>query len=90
MVDRYRKKIAAMVIQMAKDDPQLVKEMILKLRGSGEIEADDLRYPRTHLRHVARDHREESAEGTTLSLGGSFAPFAFAIADAIFSRSSKR
>ena len=29
---------------MAKDDPQLVKEMILKLRRSGEIEADDLRY----------------------------------------------
>ena len=44
MVDRYRKKIAAMVIQLAKDDPQLVKEMILKLRLSGEIEADDLRY----------------------------------------------
>jgi len=44
MIDRYRKKIAAMVIQMAKDDPQLVKEMILKLRRSGEIEADDLRY----------------------------------------------
>ena len=33
-----------MVIQLAKDDPQLVKEMILKLRLSGEIEADDLRY----------------------------------------------
>ena len=44
MVDRYRKKIAAMVIQMAKDDPQLVKEVILKLRRKGEIEADDLRY----------------------------------------------
>jgi hypothetical protein len=44
MVDRYRKKIGAMVIQLAKDDPQLVKEMILKLRRSGEIEADDLRY----------------------------------------------
>ena len=44
MIDRYRKKIAAMVIQMAKDDPQLVKEMILKLRRSGEIEAGDLRY----------------------------------------------
>ena len=26
MIDRYRKKIAAMVIQMAKDDPQLVKD----------------------------------------------------------------
>jgi len=44
MIDRYRRKIAAMVIQMAKDDPQLVKEMILKLRRSGEIEAGDLRY----------------------------------------------
>src|SRR5437763_6385522 len=44
MIDRYRKKIAALVVQMAKDDPQLVKEMILKLRRSGEIEADDLRY----------------------------------------------
>jgi hypothetical protein len=44
MVDRYRKKIAAMVIQLAKDDPQLVKEMIRKLKRSGEIEADDLRY----------------------------------------------
>jgi len=44
MVDRYRKKIAAMVIQMAKDNPPFVKEMILKLRRSGEVEADDLRY----------------------------------------------
>ena len=44
MIDRYRKKIAAMVIQMAKDDSQLVKEVILKLRRKGEIEANDLRY----------------------------------------------
>jgi len=44
MIDRYRKKIAAMVIQMAKDDPKFVKEMIQKLKRSGEIEADDLRY----------------------------------------------
>jgi hypothetical protein len=44
MVDRYRKKIAAMVIQLAKDDPEFVKEMIQKLKRSGEIEADDLRY----------------------------------------------
>jgi len=39
MVDRYRKKIAAMVIQLAKDDPKFVKEMIQKLKRSGEIEA---------------------------------------------------
>ena len=44
MVDRYRKKIAAMVIQLAKDDPKFVKEVIQKLKRSGEIEADDLRY----------------------------------------------
>jgi hypothetical protein len=44
MVDRYRRKIAAMVIQLAKDDPKFVKEMIQKLKRSGEIEADDLRY----------------------------------------------
>lgn len=44
MVDRYRKKIAAMVIQLAKDDPKFVKEMIETLKQSGEIEADDLRY----------------------------------------------
>jgi len=44
MVDRYRKKIASMVIQLAKDDPKFVTEMIQKLRRSGEIEADDLCY----------------------------------------------
>jgi hypothetical protein len=44
MVDGYRKKIAAMVIQLAKDDPKFVKEMIQKLKRSGEIEVDDLRY----------------------------------------------
>jgi len=44
MVDRYRKKIAAMVIQLAKDDPQFLKAMIQKLKRSGEIEADDLCY----------------------------------------------
>ena len=42
MVDRYRKKIAAMVIQLAKDDPKFVKEMMKKLKRSGEIEAGDL------------------------------------------------
>jgi hypothetical protein len=44
MVDRYRRKIAAMVIQLAKDDPKFVKAMLQKLKRSGEIEADDLYY----------------------------------------------
>ena len=37
-----RKRVAAMAIQLAKDDPQLVKEVIARLRKSGEIESDDL------------------------------------------------
>ncbi len=44
MVDRYRRRIAALVIQMAKDDPQFVLEVIEKLKRSGEIAPDDLRY----------------------------------------------
>ena len=40
----YRKRVAALAIQLAKDDPQLVKEVIARLRKSGEIESDDLVY----------------------------------------------
>lgn len=40
----YRQRIAAMAIQLAKDDPPLVKEVIARLRKSGEIEPDDLVY----------------------------------------------
>ena len=40
----YRKRVAAVAIQLAKDDPQLVKEVIARLRKSGEIESDDLVY----------------------------------------------
>jgi hypothetical protein len=44
MVDLYRRKIAAMVISLAKDDPHLVKETIARLRQSDEIESGDLAY----------------------------------------------
>lgn len=40
----YRKRIAALAIQLAKDDPLLVKDVIARLRKSGEIESDDLVY----------------------------------------------
>lgn len=43
-ISLYRRRIAATVIQLAKDDPSLVKEVIARLRWSGEIEADDLTY----------------------------------------------
>lgn len=44
LVSLYRRRVAATVIELAKDDPSLVKEVIARLRGSGEIEADDLVY----------------------------------------------
>ena len=43
-ISLYRRRIAATVIQLAKDDPSLVKEVIARLRESGEIKADDLVY----------------------------------------------
>lgn len=43
MIDLYRRKVVAAAVQLAKDDPELVMELIQKLRESGEIEADDLK-----------------------------------------------
>ena len=40
----YRNRMAALAIELARDDPQLVKEVIARLRQSGEIERDDLVY----------------------------------------------
>ena len=44
LVSLYRKRIATTVIQLARDDPGLVKTVIAKLRRSGDIEQDDLVY----------------------------------------------
>ena len=43
-ISLYRRCIAATVIQLAKDDPFLVKEVLARLRESGEIDVDDLVY----------------------------------------------
>ena len=44
MVDRYRRRVARTVIELSKEDPQLVKEVIAQLRRKGEIEEGDLAY----------------------------------------------
>jgi hypothetical protein len=44
VVSLYRIRVAATVIELAKDDPSLVKEVIARLRAAGEIELDDLVY----------------------------------------------
>ncbi|ODS71924.1 MAG: hypothetical protein ABS43_19285 [Bordetella sp. SCN 67-23] len=43
-VDLYRRRIAATVVDLARVDPFLVKEVIARLRAAGEIEAGDLVY----------------------------------------------
>ena len=44
LADLYRRRVAATVVELAKDDPSLVKEVIARLRAAGDIEADDLIY----------------------------------------------
>jgi hypothetical protein len=59
----YRKRVAAMAIQLAKDDPQLVKEVIARLRKSGEIEPDDLVYLdqiADRWIRIARENRQQA------------------------------
>jgi hypothetical protein len=79
-----------MAYQLAREDPELVLEFIEKLKKSGEIEPDELE----HIEQVARKWvtiaQENRAEGTTLSRGGSFTPFAFANSVTILSRRSGR
>ena len=58
VVSLYRRRVAATVIELAKDDPSLVKEVIARLRAAGEIEVDDLVY----LDRIA-DHSISIAEG---------------------------
>jgi hypothetical protein len=44
MTNRERRWVSALVIEMAREDPEFVLEVIRKLKRSGEIEADDLVY----------------------------------------------
>src|SRR5690349_5719045 len=50
MTNRERRWVSALVIEMARDDPEFVLEVIRKLKRSGEIEADDL----VHVKRIAR------------------------------------
>ena len=50
MIDLYRRKVVAVVSQLAKDDPELVMAFIRKLRRSGEVAPDDL----TNIERIAK------------------------------------
>ena len=63
LVGTYRKRVAAMAIQLATDDPELVKQVIARLRKSGDIEPDDLVYlDRIADRwiNIARENRQKA------------------------------
>jgi hypothetical protein len=57
----YRRRAAATVIELAREHPSLVKEVIARLRTAGEIEVDDL----VHLVRIA-DRWIAIAEGNRL------------------------
>ena len=50
MTNRERRWVSGLVIEMAREDPDFVLEVIRKLKRSGEIEADDL----IHVERIAR------------------------------------
>lgn len=48
--DLYHTRVSALVVEMAKDDPELVLEKIGQLKASGEIAPDELE----HIEAIAR------------------------------------
>ena len=44
LIATYRKRVAATAIELARDDPELVKLVIARLRSAGDIDPDDLVY----------------------------------------------
>ena len=54
MTNRERRWVSALVIEMAREDPEFVLEVIRKLKRSGEIEADDLAYVQRIARRWVR------------------------------------
>lgn len=94
LVGTYRKRVAAMAIQLATDDPELVKQVIARLRKSGDIEPDDLVYlDRIADRwdqHCPREPAKGTALATKPSIGGGRTPLTLAISRAILSSRSER
>jgi hypothetical protein len=48
-IDAYRRRVTALVIEAARDDPELVLALIAQLREAGEVSADDLQ----HIERIA-------------------------------------
>lgn len=62
-IDLYRKRVSALVIEAAKDDPELVLDMIEQLKKTGDIAADDLLHIERIARHWVKISQENLAKG---------------------------
>lgn len=62
-IDAYRRQVTALVIGVAKDDPEFVLALIEQLRQAGEISADDLRHIERIACKWARINRDNLALG---------------------------
>jgi hypothetical protein len=62
-IDRYRRQVTALVIEAARDDPELILEVIAQLKKRGEVSDDDLQ----HIERIAlkwvRINRDNLAKG---------------------------
>ena len=54
MTDLYARRLKALAVQIAMDDPDVVLELIRQLEMSGDIEPGELR----HVESIARHWRE--------------------------------
>ena len=62
-IDLYRKRVSALVIEAAKDDPELVLDVIEQLKKTGDIAADDLLHIERIARNWVRISQENLAKG---------------------------
>lgn len=58
MIDRHARRLKSLAIQVAKDDPELVLELIFQLEIAGDIAPGELR----HIELIARHWREINQE----------------------------
>ena len=58
MIDLHARRLKALAIQIAKDDPDVVLELIRQLEMAGDIEPGELR----HIESIARHWREINQE----------------------------
>ncbi len=85
MTDLYRGWVSGRIIQMAKDDPELVLEVIKQLKSSGEIAVDELAHIERIARRWVKIAQDNLGKAQRQSCGGSFA---FAKSCAILSKRS--